>query len=96
MNFVPQYLICRYLEKTFSRALDHSDPHVVVFLGDLMDEGHIASAESFKSYKRRLDSIFQMPDHIMVLLYIINRINNIVHDKFKYTFVSTENLYTRR
>lgn len=31
-----------------------------------MDEGHIANAESFKDYKRRLDSIFEMPDHIMV------------------------------
>lgn len=31
-----------------------------------MDEGHIANTESFKDYKRRLDSIFEMPDHIMV------------------------------
>lgn len=66
LNFVPQCFICRYLKKTFSRALDHSNPHVVIFLGDLMDEGHIANAESFKDYKRRLDSIFEMPDHIMV------------------------------
>lgn len=66
MHFVPQCFIFRYLKKTFARALDHSDPHVVVFLGDLMDEGHIASAEDFNAYKRRFDSIFEMPDHIMV------------------------------
>lgn len=34
-----------------------------------MDEGHIANADNFKAYKRRLDSIFEMPNHIMV--YII-------------------------
>ncbi|XP_076162815.1 metallophosphoesterase [Ptiloglossa arizonensis] len=55
----------RYLKETFSRALDHSQPHVVAFLGDLMDEGHVAGAETFKAYKGRLDSIFEMPDHIM-------------------------------
>lgn len=65
-HFVPQCIICRYLKKTFSKALDHSDPHVVIFLGDLMDEGHIANADNFKTYKKRLESIFEMPNHIMV------------------------------
>ncbi|XP_076642954.1 metallophosphoesterase [Halictus rubicundus] len=63
--WVAQWDSDRYLKKTFSKALDHSQPHVVVFLGDLMDEGHIANAEEFRDYKRRLDSIFDMPDHIM-------------------------------
>lgn len=64
-SWIAQWDSDKYLKKTFSRALDHSNPHVVIFLGDLMDEGHIANAESFKDYKRRLDSIFEMPDHIM-------------------------------
>ncbi|KAL0113815.1 hypothetical protein PUN28_011270 [Cardiocondyla obscurior] len=55
----------RYLEKTFSRALKFSEPDVIAFLGDLMDEGHIANAEDFERYKRRLDSIFSTPDNIM-------------------------------
>lgn len=33
-----------------------------------MDEGHIASADDFDRYKRRLDSIFLMPDDIMVFI----------------------------
>lgn len=61
----------RYLEKTFSRAVRFSQPHVIVFLGDLMDEGHIANAEDFERYKRRLDSIFSMPDDIMVFILIM-------------------------
>lgn len=61
-----------------------------------MDEGHIANAESFKDYKRRLDSIFEMPDHIMVLLHISNQLNTIVQDIFKHFFVLPENLSTRR
>ncbi|KAL6267379.1 hypothetical protein P5V15_000454 [Pogonomyrmex californicus] len=55
----------RYLEKTFSKALKFSQPHVIAFLGDLMDEGHVANVEDFEKYKRRLDSIFSMPDDIM-------------------------------
>ncbi|KYQ52305.1 DNA polymerase beta [Trachymyrmex zeteki] len=62
-------LLHRYLEKTFSRALKFSQPHVIAFLGDLMDEGHIANAEDFERYKRRLDSIFSMPDDIMVFYF---------------------------
>lgn len=31
-----------------------------------MDEGHIANVEKFNEYKKRLDSIFQTPDNIMV------------------------------
>ncbi|XP_015524173.2 uncharacterized protein C630.12 [Neodiprion lecontei] len=54
-----------YLRKTFARALAHSQPHVIAFLGDLMDEGHIASGEYFEKYKRRFDSIFQTPDDVM-------------------------------
>ena len=64
-SWIAQWDSDRYLKKSFSRALDHSQPHVVAFLGDLMDEGHIATAEDFKGYKRRLDSIFEMPEHIM-------------------------------
>jgi hypothetical protein len=37
-----------------------------VFLGDLMDEGHIASAEDFEKYKRRLANIFDTSDDVMV------------------------------
>lgn len=56
----------RYLEKTFSRAMRYSEPHVIAFLGDLMDEGHIASAEDFERYKRRIANIFDTPDDVMV------------------------------
>lgn len=46
--------------------MEYSQPHVIAFLGDLMDEGHVANAEDFEKYKRRLDSIFATTDDIMV------------------------------
>lgn len=49
-----------------------SQPHVIAFLGDLMDEGHVANAEDFERYKRRLDSIFSTPDDIMVFTLVNN------------------------
>lgn len=54
------------MKKTFSRAAGRAQPDVIVFLGDLMDEGHIANSEDFEKYKRRLADIFDTPDHIMV------------------------------
>lgn len=61
----------RYLQKTFSRAVRRAQPNVVVFLGDLMDEGHIAPAEHFEIYKRRLANIFDTSDDVMVRYYIL-------------------------
>ena len=46
--------------------MSRTQPNVIVFLGDLMDEGHIAVAEHFEKYKRRLADIFDTADHIMV------------------------------
>ena len=56
----------RYLSKTFYNAVRYTQPNVIVFLGDLMDEGHISDIETFQKYKLRFDSIFETPDHIMV------------------------------
>ncbi|XP_076618110.1 metallophosphoesterase [Colletes latitarsis] len=90
----------RYLKKTFSRALDHSQPHVVAFLGDLMDEGHIANEESFTEYKKRLDSIFEMPDHIMKI-YLPgdndiggeeDAVSFNIHNRFKFAYSQPDTL----
>lgn len=44
--------------KTYSRAFSFVQPNVVVFLGDLMDEGSIATEIEYKRYARRLFNIF--------------------------------------
>ncbi|XP_060519624.1 uncharacterized protein LOC132697898 isoform X1 [Cylas formicarius] len=48
----------RYLKKTFKYAQAFVKPDVIAFLGDLMDEAHIASDEDFYSYIRRIFNIF--------------------------------------
>uniref|UniRef100_A0A8D8S8Y6 Metallophosphoesterase 1 n=1 Tax=Cacopsylla melanoneura TaxID=428564 RepID=A0A8D8S8Y6_9HEMI len=50
----------RYLSKTFSKALSYTSPDLVVFLGDIMDEGHIAHDEHFNKYLARVRQIFQL------------------------------------
>ncbi|XP_067011180.2 uncharacterized protein Mppe [Anabrus simplex] len=57
----------RYLTKTFRRAVSHADPHVVAFLGDIMDEGSIATKEEYKRYLDRFYNIFYVPLGIEVL-----------------------------
>ncbi|BFZ17415.1 hypothetical protein BsWGS_20454 [Bradybaena similaris] len=47
-----------YLRKTFYRAYYHTFPDVVVFLGDIMDEGSKATDSEYQSYFQRFNSIF--------------------------------------
>ncbi|XP_041974081.1 uncharacterized protein LOC121729585 [Aricia agestis] len=50
----------RYLRSTFSVVLKHFQPDVLVFLGDLMDEGSISSMIQFHNYVKRLSNIFDV------------------------------------
>ncbi|XP_015177867.1 PREDICTED: uncharacterized protein LOC107067143 [Polistes dominula] len=94
----------RYLEKTFSRVLKYSQPNVIVFLGDLMDEGHISDAEKFNTYKKRLDYIFQTSDDIMKI-YLPgdndiggeeNKVSMNIHNRFHYAYTQPDVLVYKR
>ncbi|XP_068894487.1 metallophosphoesterase 1-like isoform X2 [Tenebrio molitor] len=47
-----------YLKKTYYWAFRFTQPDIVIFLGDLMDEGSIAPDEEFYGYVRRIFDIF--------------------------------------
>ncbi|XP_063920022.1 uncharacterized protein Mppe isoform X2 [Zophobas morio] len=47
-----------FLKKTYSWAYRFAEPDVVIFLGDLMDEGSIARDEEFFAYARRIYNVF--------------------------------------
>lgn len=49
----------RYLEKNYNLAKWHVQPDVVVFLGDLFDEGSIAEDDEYRRYLRRFRRIFK-------------------------------------
>lgn len=48
-----------YLRKTFRQAVSHAKPNVVCFLGDLLDEGSIASDDAYERYLKRFHSVFK-------------------------------------
>lgn len=52
----------RYLSKTYSHAYKFTQPDVVIFLGDLLDEGSTATDKEFYSYVERFYNIFQKDD----------------------------------
>ncbi|XP_066603955.1 metallophosphoesterase 1 homolog [Prorops nasuta] len=90
----------RYLAKTFSRALKHSQPHVIIFLGDLMNEGHIASTDEFNRYKRRFDNIFDTSENIMKI-YLPgdndiggedDMVSSNIHKRFDFAFSQLDTL----
>ncbi|XP_039765133.1 uncharacterized protein LOC120637379 [Pararge aegeria] len=50
----------RYLRSTFSVVLKHFKPDVLVYLGDLIDEGSVSSSAQFHGYVKRLSNIFDV------------------------------------
>ncbi|XP_037297762.1 metallophosphoesterase 1 [Manduca sexta] len=50
----------RYLRSTFSVVMDQLKPDILVYMGDLMDEGSISTMPQFYGYVKRLSSIFNV------------------------------------
>ena len=48
----------RYLATTFQHAFNYVQPDIVVFLGDLMDEGSVANGPEYDLYAQRFHQIF--------------------------------------
>lgn len=48
-----------YLRKTYRQAISHAAPNVVCFLGDLLDEGSVASDDAYDRYLKRFHSVFK-------------------------------------
>jgi len=59
LGVITRWDIDRYLSKTFSWAKYAYDPDVIVFLGDLMDEGsQCTDPEEFQGYVKRFKNIY--------------------------------------
>lgn len=54
----------RFLQNTFSRAMAHSKPDVICFMGDLMDEGSVATDEAHERYAKRFRSVFETSSNV--------------------------------
>jgi len=57
----------RYMQLTFSLAIHHVQPEVIIFLGDLFDEGSIATDYYYRVYKDRFHNVFPIPDYAKVV-----------------------------
>ncbi|XP_075216328.1 metallophosphoesterase isoform X2 [Lycorma delicatula] len=61
----------RYLYKTFSTAVSHVKPDLIMFLGDLMDEGTVATSTEYQRYAERFSYIFSLnsfPSNMTIFL----------------------------
>ena len=72
-NFISK-LFClplniRYLERGFRMAYDSVQPDLLIFLGDLFDEGSISTEPEFMRYLRRFQRIFS-PAGVCSLIHI--------------------------
>ncbi|XP_046654580.1 cell division control protein 1-like [Daphnia pulicaria] len=60
----------RYLAKSFYYALHYIKPDVVVFLGDLMDEGSTSTDDDYQFYKTRFSAIFDISKFKSKIIYL--------------------------
>ncbi|XP_020716623.1 uncharacterized protein LOC101451658 isoform X1 [Ceratitis capitata] len=61
---ISRYDADRYLRKTFERSLHFTQPHIICFLGDLLDEGSIATQQDFEGYVKRFHRIYNTNTNI--------------------------------
>ncbi|XP_014250223.1 uncharacterized protein C630.12 [Cimex lectularius] len=59
-NWIARWDSDRFLQKTFWMAYWHVKPSLVLFLGDLMDEGSVATEEQYARYYARFVQIFHL------------------------------------
>ena len=57
-------LFSRYLRRTFQSAIHHHRPDLIVYLGDVFDEGSQATDQEFLLYVNRLKEIFRTHNQI--------------------------------
>ncbi|XP_073942266.1 metallophosphoesterase [Choristoneura fumiferana] len=60
LNYLFNWDSDRYLSLTFASVISHFRPDVLVYLGDLMDEGSISTTHQFYKYVKRLSDIFDV------------------------------------
>lgn len=54
----------RHLAQNYGVALKFVQPNVIIFLGDLMDEGSIASDRQYLDYYERFIKLFPIPENV--------------------------------
>lgn len=63
-GFVTRWDCDRYLQNGFQNAFSYVRPDVVVFLGDLLDEGSVATDHHYVTYVDRFKSVFPVPKDV--------------------------------
>lgn len=57
-SYITRFDSDRYIRNTYVQAYSYTKPDIVIFLGDLTDEGSSAKQDEFDDYVRRFFSIF--------------------------------------
>lgn len=60
------------MRRSFQTAMALFQPQLVIFLGDLFDEGQWVTDTEWKEYVRRFHRLFHTPDHVKVVAVVGN------------------------
>lgn len=58
-NYINPLVPCSFVQRTFQRSLRYARPDLILFLGDIFDEGSIASEQEYEQYVKRFNRIFR-------------------------------------
>lgn len=61
-GFISRWDSDRFVQKTFSLTYEYVQPDIIIFLGDLFDEGATSSDKEYSSYLHRFRSVFKGVD----------------------------------
>jgi ethanolamine phosphate phosphodiesterase len=56
-----------HISRNYHQAVSHIQPDVIVFLGDLIDEGSFADDFLYEKYFQRFIDIFPQPDNVKMV-----------------------------
>ena len=73
------FLFSSYLKSTFNVVADYFKPDILVYLGDLMDEGSISTLPQFHGYVKRLSNIFDWDYPAVVSSIIFHIISSSIY-----------------
>ena len=81
-NIITRWDSDRYLRSTFQVASNFFKPDIVVFLGDLTDEGSLSNDQLFSEYASRFMTLFHV-DSSVKTIYLPGKLVNMENDSYQ-------------
>ncbi|XP_076038651.1 metallophosphoesterase isoform X2 [Oratosquilla oratoria] len=70
LNIISTWDADRFISKTFHMALEKAHPEVVIFLGDLINDGSISNDKEFSESVQHFKNLMEIPEYVKKIIYV--------------------------